>query len=143
MPLNIADTWWKSHIHAVYSSRDLKMIRKAHILTAKSMKLFILKIKPPYGLGTLANKRCISRLNQLHKIVQHQTSAIEMPTYHLSEQYMTRQPHQYHFIISAINLCHCILTVSFQKPSRNGITYQAKSLRLLLHYLGIFLYVNL
>ena len=92
-------------------------------------------------LGTLANKRCISRLNQLHKIIQHQTSAIEMPTYHLSIQYLTRQLHQYHFIISVIDLCHCISTVSFQKPSRNGIFYQAKSLRLLLHYLST-LYKN-
>ena len=58
-----------------------------------------------YGTKRLVplNRRRISRLSQLHKIVYHHTPAIQIPSYYLPTQYPTRQLHQYHFIIPTIS----------------------------------------
>ena len=48
---------------------------------------------------TLQERRNISRLSQLHKIVHQLTPSIQLPSCFLTKQYPTRQLHQHRFII--------------------------------------------
>ena len=48
---------------------------------------------------TLQERRNISRLSQLHKIVHQLTPSIQLPSCFLTKQYPTRQLHQHQFII--------------------------------------------
>ena len=54
--------------------------------------------------------RCyVSRLSQIHKIVYHHNTAINMPSYDMPTSYPTRQLHTYRYIISFIS------TTSYQQ----------------------------
>ena len=47
----------------------------------------------------LQERRNISRLSQLHKIIHQLTPSIQLPSCFLAKQYPTRQLHQHRFII--------------------------------------------
>ena len=58
---------------------------------------------------TLQLRRYVSRLSQIHKIVYHHNTAINMPSYYIPTSYPTRQLHAYRYIIPSIS------TTSYQQ----------------------------
>ena len=58
---------------------------------------------------TLQLRRCVSRFSQIHKIVYHHNTAINMPSYYIPTSYPTRQLHTYRYIIPSIS------TTSYQQ----------------------------
>ena len=59
-----------------------------------------------------------SRLSQIHKIVYHHNTAINMPSYYMPTSYPTRQLHTYRYIIPFISI-----TSYFFPKSNSGTTY--------------------
>ena len=72
---------------------------------------------------TLQLRRYVSRLSQIHKVVYHHNTAINMPSYYMPTSYPTRQLHTYRYIIPFISTRPVTSKASFLNLSNNGTTY--------------------